>query len=149
MSHTTESSLGNPARPMLQEARAEMLSCRAGHGHMIAARTRGDDLNLSDVIVEKLRGCFDPEIPVNVYDMGLIYGVAVEGRTVTITMTFTSESCPAARDIPADIRRKLLELDAIDKVDFLVVWDPPWHPRMIVPDARRELGLDDDALDLM
>ena len=103
-------------------------------------------MSLQEQVVEQLRACFDPEIPVNIYDLGLIYDVDVAPPRVNIRMTFTSESCPSAREIPHDIRHKLLALPGIDEVDFEIVWDPPWHPRMIAPEARKELGIDEDAL---
>ncbi len=98
-------------------------------------------------VVEQLRKCFDPEIPVNIYDLGLVYDVAVEGAVVEIRMTFTSDSCPSAREIPLDIRHKIAELGDVDEVNLAVVWDPPWHPRMISEAARKELGIDEDALE--
>ena len=104
-------------------------------------------MSLQEQIVEKLKLCFDPEIPVNIYDLGLVYKISPERPTTTIRMTFTSESCPSAREIPLDIRGKLLDIDGIDKVDFEIVWDPQWHPRMISAEARSELGIDEDSLD--
>ncbi len=98
-------------------------------------------------VVEQIQKCFDPEIPVNVYDLGLVYNVAVHGPIVEIRMTFTSESCPSARDIPMDIRSKVGELEDVNEVNISVVWDPPWHPRMISPAAREELGIDEDSLE--
>ena len=106
-------------------------------------------MSSEEAIVEKLKGCYDPEIPVNVYDLGLIYEIDAAPETVTITMTFTSESCPSARAIPLDIRRRVLELDDVEAVDFLIVWEPVWHPRMISAEARAQLGIDEDALDAM
>ena len=106
-------------------------------------------MSSEEAIMEKLRGCYDPEIPVNVHDLGLIYGIDPSPPTVTITMTFTSESCPSARAIPLEIRRRVLELDEVEAVDFLIVWEPPWHPRMISAEARKQLGIDEDALEGM
>lgn len=102
---------------------------------------------LQEKIVEQIRKCFDPEIPVNVYDLGLIYKIEPETPTVTIRMTFTSESCPSAREIPLDIRDKVLNVDGVDAVDFEIVWEPQWHPRMISAEAREELGIEDEALE--
>ena len=104
-------------------------------------------MSLEDKIVEKLKLCFDPEIPVNIYDLGLVYKIEAEKPTSTIRMTFTSESCPSAREIPLDIRSKMLDIEGIDKVDFEIVWEPQWHPRMISAAARAELGIDEDTLD--
>ena len=104
-------------------------------------------MSLQERVVEQIKTCYDPEIPVNVYDLGLVYDIEVEEPTVTIEMTFTSESCPSAREIPSDIRRKVLTLEGVERVDFEIVWEPAWHPRLISAEARKELGIDDDALD--
>ena len=104
-------------------------------------------MDLRDQIIEKLKTCYDPEIPVNIYDLGLVYDIEVEGKTAEIMMTFTSESCPSAREIPVDMRRKVVTLDEIDSVDIDIVFDPPWHPRMISDEAKKELGIDEDTLD--
>ncbi len=104
-------------------------------------------MELREQIIEKLKTCYDPEIPVNIYDLGLIYEVEVDGDRADIMMTFTSESCPSAREIPVDMRRKVVTLDDIATVDIDIVFDPPWHPRMISEEAKKELGIDDDALD--
>ena len=95
-------------------------------------------------VISALRTCYDPEIPVNIYDLGLIYDVAVDEGIVDIRMTFTSDSCPSAREIPLDMRQKV---GKIKEVNLAVVWDPPWHPRMISEEARRELGIDDESLE--
>jgi metal-sulfur cluster biosynthetic enzyme len=101
---------------------------------------------LRDKVIEQIRHCFDPEIPVNVYDLGLIYEVKVKKPAVNIEMTFTSESCPSAREIPQDIRRRVCSVDGIEECNFEIVWEPEWHPRMISEEAREELGIDEDAL---
>ena len=103
-------------------------------------------MTLRDQVIEQIRLCFDPEIPVNIYDLGLVYEVRVKKPKVEIEMTFTSESCPSAREIPQDIRRRVCSLDAIEECNFEIVWEPEWHPRMISEEAREELGIDDDAL---
>lgn len=103
-------------------------------------------MDMRDQIVEKLKTCFDPEIPVNIYDLGLVYEIEVEENKADIMMTFTSESCPSAREIPVDMRRKVVTIDGIDVVDIDIVFDPPWHPRMISDEAKKELGIDEDAL---
>ena len=88
-------------------------------------------MELKDRVIEQLKTCYDPEIPVNIYDLGLVYEVEVVGDTAEIEMSFTSESCPSAREIPLDMRRKVVAVDGIEKCDIDIVWDPPWHPRMI------------------
>lgn len=103
------------------------------------------EVRLEDV-KEKLRSCFDPEIPVNVYDLGLIYDIRIEGGDVHIKMTFTSAECPSARAIPAEIQQRVGEIEGVRSTNIDVVWDPPWHPRMISPEGKKELGLDDENL---
>ena len=104
-------------------------------------------MNLEEQIIQQIKLCFDPEIPVNVYDLGLVYKIDPSTPTTTVRMTFTSSSCPSAREIPLDIRGKILELDGIEKVDFEIVWEPQWHPKMISAEARAELGIDEDSLE--
>ena len=104
-------------------------------------------MSLQEQIVEQIQTCYDPEIPVNVYDLGLVYEIEVAAPLVTIEMTFTSEPCPSAREIPCDMRRKILTLEGIERVDFEIVWEPAWHPRLISAEARKELGIDEDALE--
>ena len=93
-----------------------------------------------DQVIAAIRECYDPEIPLNVYDLGLIYGVDIEPDAIAVRMTLTSEGCPSARSIPEDVRRKIAALGQANvKVD--VVFDPPWHPARISPDGTAKLGL--------
>ena len=91
-------------------------------------------------IVDAIRQCFDPEIPVNVYDLGLIYDIDIAAEAINIRMTLTSEGCPSARQIPEDVRRTVAALGQ-DNVNVDVVFDPPWHPARISAEAREKLGL--------
>jgi len=91
-------------------------------------------------VIAAIRECYDPEIPLNVYDLGLIYGIDIDPDAIAVRMTLTSEGCPSARSIPEDVRRKLVALGQANvKVD--VVFDPPWHPARISPDGKTKLGL--------
>lgn len=92
-------------------------------------------------VVEKLKTIFDPEIPINIYDLGLIYDVRVDGGEVCVEMTFTSESCPAARQLPNDVRRAVGGAEGVERVDVEIVFDPVWHPSMISAEAQAELGI--------
>jgi len=94
----------------------------------------------SDAVVGAIRECFDPEIPLNVYDLGLIYGIDIDPSAIAIRMTLTSEACPSARTIPEDIKRKVAALGQ-PNVTVDVVWDPPWHPSRISDDGKQKLGL--------
>ena len=93
-------------------------------------------------IVEALRSCFDPEIPVNIYEMGLIYGlkVAPEG-VVTIQMTLTSPNCPAAQSLPVEVESKVRAVPGVSDVSIDIVWEPPWEPSKMSEAARLQLGM--------
>ena len=98
--------------------------------------------SLEERVVQELRTVFDPEIPVNVYELGLIYGIAVdEAGKVGVVMTLTSPSCPAAQSLPAEIERKIAALAGVSGVDLELTWDPPWSPERMTPEARLQLGL--------
>ncbi len=92
-------------------------------------------------IVEVLRTCFDPEIPVNIYDMGLIYNIeVVDTGSVKIKMTLTSPYCPAAQSLPLDVEQKAKSVKGVSDVVVEIVWDPVWNPSMMTEAARLELG---------
>jgi FeS assembly SUF system protein len=91
---------------------------------------------------EMIRTCYDPEIPVNIYELGLIYDVrvALDGG-VLVTMTLTSPACPAAQALPRDIEAKVKKVPGVTAVKVNVVWDPPWNPSMMSEAARLEMGM--------
>ncbi len=92
-------------------------------------------------IMEVLKTCYDPEIPVNIVDLGLIYDVQVKDeKDVYVKMTLTAPGCPLHSLIANDVRSKLLNIKNIGKVDVQLVWDPPWSPEMMSPEARKILG---------
>lgn len=91
--------------------------------------------------VEALRACYDPEIPVNIYELGLVYNVDVnEAGAVTVTMTLTSPHCPVAQSLPREIEARLKGIPGVTAATVNVVWDPPWSPSMMSEAARLELG---------
>lgn len=93
-------------------------------------------------IMDALRQCFDPEIPIHIVDLGLIYDVAYdEAGVVTVKMTLTSQACPAAAEIPAQIRAKVGAVPGVTDVKVNVVWDPEWNPSMISESGKQTLGL--------
>ncbi len=100
----------------------------------------GGPIGESDVVAA-IRECFDPEIPLNVYDLGLIYGIDIDPSRIAIRMTLTSEGCPSARQIPEDVKRHVAALGQ-PNVSVDVVFDPPWHPNRISPDGKAKLGLE-------
>jgi FeS assembly SUF system protein len=93
-------------------------------------------------VIEALRTCFDPEIPVNIYELGLIYDVRV-GATgdVTVKMTLTSPHCPVAQSLPAEVENKIREVPGVSQAQVELVWDPPWDPGRMSEAARLQLGM--------
>lgn len=93
-------------------------------------------------VVEALRTCFDPEIPVNIYDMGLIYDLKVNTEgAVTIQMTLTSPHCPAVQSLPAEVESKARAVSGVTDVKIDLVWEPPWDPSKMSEAARLQLGM--------
>ncbi len=93
-------------------------------------------------VIEALRTIFDPEIPVNVYELGLIYLVEVSGEgAVAIRMTLTSPHCPAVQSMPAEIEAKVREISGVTDVSIDLVWDPPWEQSKMSEAARLQLGM--------
>ncbi len=89
---------------------------------------------------EALKNVYDPEIGINVQDLGLVYGVEIEGQTVHIDMTLTSPGCPLGPQIVRDVQRQVGALEGVEKVDVQLVWSPMWSPDMMSEEAKDELG---------
>jgi metal-sulfur cluster biosynthetic enzyme/rhodanese-related sulfurtransferase len=106
----------------------------------VAINERGGSVTGAQVVAA-IRECFDPEIPLNIYDLGLIYGIDIDEHAIAVKMTLTSEACPSARSIPEDVKRKIAALGQ-PNVSVDVVWDPPWHPSRISEEGKQKLGLD-------
>jgi probable FeS assembly SUF system protein SufT len=110
------------------------------------ART-GTGGDLEAMVWEQLKTCFDPEIPVNIVDLGLVYGMEIKDRgdgshKVEVKMTLTAQGCGMGGSIAFDARQKLMGLPSVSEADVDLVWDPPWNPQMISPEGRERLGLD-------
>jgi FeS assembly SUF system protein len=91
---------------------------------------------------EALRTCYDPEIPVDIYELGLIYDVQVNDKgEVTVTMTLTTPHCPAAQSLPQEVGMKVKAIPRVSKVTVDVVWTPTWNPSMMSEAARLQLGM--------
>ena len=95
------------------------------------------------LILETLRQVVDPEIDCNIVDLGLVYGVAINGGRVSVQMTLTTQGCPMHESIAAGVRMALLNLEGVEDADVEVVWDPPWHPSMMSELGRARVGLAD------
>lgn len=101
-----------------------------------------EELSVTSKAIEMLRTVFDPEIPVNVYDLGLIYKIDYDtsDKTLHVDMTLTAPSCPAADFIVEDVRQKLVSIEGPEKVDLQLVFEPEWNQDMMSEEARLELG---------
>ncbi|MED6335599.1 MAG: iron-sulfur cluster assembly protein [Planctomycetota bacterium] len=96
-------------------------------------------------VESQLREVFDPEIPVNVLDLGLVYDIAIEGEVCKIEMTLTSQACPEAKTIPDMIKRRVNTLEGIESTEIEVVWEPQWSPHLISAAGKQILGMDDEG----
>lgn len=97
---------------------------------------------LRDQIVDKLKTIYDPEIPVNIYELGLIYGLDVlPGNDVKVTMTLTTPMCPVAESMPAEVESKVREVDGVNEVEVELVWEPAWDMGKLSEAAKLELGM--------
>jgi len=92
-------------------------------------------------VMDVLRQCYDPEIPVNIVDLGLIYGVTIEDTTVDVEMTLTAPGCPMHSLIARDVKQKVESIQGLERVNVRVVWDPPWTPDRMSEEAKKKLGM--------
>ena len=97
--------------------------------------------SIREKVIEQLRTVFDPEIPVDIYELGLIYDLQIDGGGATqIRMTLTSPMCPVAEELPPEVEARIRSVPGVDSVRVELVWDPPWSPDMMSEAARLELG---------
>jgi FeS assembly SUF system protein len=102
----------------------------------------GPGSDLQATVVEVLKSIYDPEIPVDIYELGLIYGVDIsEDGDATITMTLTTPHCPVAESLPNEVELRVLSVPGIRDAVVNLVWDPPWDPSRMSDEARLELGM--------
>jgi FeS assembly SUF system protein len=101
-----------------------------------------DDINLGEQIVKVLKGIYDPEIPVDIYELGLIYDVMInEDNDVKILMTLTSPNCPVAESLPQEVEQKIKAIDVVNSVEIELTFDPPWSRDLMSEEAKFELGM--------
>ncbi len=98
--------------------------------------------SLDAKIWNELRQCYDPEIPLNIVDLGLVYGVSAVSGSVLVKLTLTSPGCHLGGQIAGSVQERILSLDEVEEASVELVWDPPWHPGLISEDGRKRLGLD-------
>ena len=99
-------------------------------------------MNLKDKVIAKIKKIYDPEIPVNIYELGLIYDIKIDEKSnVKVNMTLTTPNCPVAESLPKEVKDSIVEIKGVNKVDLDLVWEPPWDKSMMSESAKLELNL--------
>ena len=98
-------------------------------------------MDIKNKIIDEIRKIYDPELPVNIYELGLIYDIEVSGKKAKIKMTLTTPNCPVAESLPKEVKESAMQVEEIDEVDLELVWDPPWNKDMMSDAAKLELNL--------
>jgi len=99
-------------------------------------------LSIKEKVIAEIKKIYDPEIPVNIYELGLIYDIKVDKKNnVKINMTLTTPNCPVAESLPKEVKDSIMEIKEVNKVDLDLVWDPPWDKSMMSEAAKLELNL--------
>ena len=133
-----------PARARVPESVARKRDYLAGFlsGETEAKPAAADNEELKDRVVEALKSVYDPEIPVDIYELGLIYDVEIskDGDAV-VTMTLTTPHCPVAESLPNEVELRVLSVPGIRDAEVKLIWDPPWDPSKMSDEARLELGM--------
>ena len=95
---------------------------------------------MKNKIIEEIRKIYDPELPVNIYELGLIYDIKVEGKKAEIKMTLTTPNCPVAETLPQEVEEKIKSLDDVKTAEVEITFDPPWTKDLMSEEAKLELG---------
>ena len=98
-------------------------------------------MNLKDKFITEIKKIYDPEIPVNIYELGLIYDISVKDKNIKVKMTLTTPNCPVAESLPKEVKDSIMEIKGVDKVDLDLVCEPPWDKSMMSEAAKLELNL--------
>ena len=98
-------------------------------------------MDLKEKVIAEIKKIYDPEIPVNIYELGLIYDIFVSNSEVKVKMTLTTPNCPVAESLPKEVKDSIMQLEEVDKVDLDLVWEPPWNKSMMSEAAKLELNL--------
>ena len=98
-------------------------------------------MDLKEKVIAEIKKIYDPEIPVNIYELGLIYDVSIIEKNVKVKMTLTTPNCPVAESLPKEVKESIMEIDGVDKVDLDLVWEPPWDKSMMSEAAKLELNI--------
>ena len=98
-------------------------------------------MDLKEKVISEIKKIYDPEIPVNIYELGLIYDITIEDKDVQVKMTLTTPNCPVAESLPKEVKDSIMGLDEVKNVNLDLVWDPPWNKSMMSEAAKLELNL--------
>ena len=98
-------------------------------------------MNLKEKVISEIKKIYDPEIPVNIYELGLIYDVSIENHDVKVKMTLTTPNCPVAESLPKEVKDSIKEIKEVNDVSLDLVWNPPWNKSMMSEAAKLELNL--------
>lgn len=93
-----------------------------------------------DDVVAVLKKCYDPEIPINIYDLGLVYNIDIQEEKIGVQMTLTAPGCPASGYLSQDVKRKIESLPGVKEAEVQIVWDPPWTPEKMSETAKKQFG---------
>jgi len=99
-----------------------------------------------DQVVDVIKTVYDPEIPVNIFDLGLVYDIDIEEHEVNVVMTLTSPACPSAKEIPLTVEQRVVNKLGATKCLVHIVWNPPWGPHLISPEGKKMLGMDESTM---
>jgi FeS assembly SUF system protein len=126
--------------PEFERKRDYLAGFLAGEKEEVPAAGAGSDLQAA--VVDALKSVYDPEIPVDIYELGLIYDVDIsEDGDAVVTMTLTTPHCPVAESLPNEVELRVLSVPGIRDAEVKLVWDPPWDPSKMSDEARLELGM--------
>ena len=99
-------------------------------------------MDLKNKVIAEIKKIYDPEIPVNIYELGLIYDIKIDAKNnVKVNMTLTTPNCPVAESLPKEVKDSIMEIKEVNKVELDLVWDPPWDKSMMSEAAKLELNL--------
>tara|TARA_Y100000748_G_scaffold286301_1_gene269506 strand:- start:323 stop:619 length:297 start_codon:yes stop_codon:yes gene_type:complete len=98
-------------------------------------------MDLKEKVIAEVKKIYDPEIPVNIYELGLIYDISIKDNDVSVKMTLTTPNCPVAESLPKEVKDSIMEIKEVKKVDLDLVWEPPWDKSMMSEAAKLELNL--------
>ena len=98
-------------------------------------------MDLKEKVIAEIKKIYDPEIPVNIYELGLIYDISIKDKDVSVKMTLTTPNCPVAESLPKEVKNSIMEIKEVKKVDLDLVWEPPWDKSMMSEAAKLELNL--------